>query len=635
MADVFISYKSERRAAAERIARILELHGYSVWFDRALTAGEEFSRPIERELRGARAVLVLWCRLSVDSDWVREEATLAKRLRTIIPVRLERVELPLGFVSLQAVDLTRWDGAPRGRPVERLVQAVARLVERDPAPEEAALAALGAAEIQAVPAPPPPGEETVRGQRDRKEAPPQPATPGAWQSARALAQVVASRIPGIRSRSVPASPDDAPSAATLPAHAARPSAMARNAAAAPRFPALPDRPSLVVLPFANLSEDIEQDYFADGITEELTTELARLRWFFVIARNSAFTYKGRAVDARQIGRELGVRYILQGSVRKGGNRVRISGQLVEAETGHHLWADRFDSTLDTILELQDRVTEAVVGVLEPSLRSAEIERARRKPPASLDAYDLYLRALPEYHSMTEDGSARAQSLLRRALALNPGYALAKSLFAACQVRREAEGWAKPGEREEAIRLAREGLAEMPNEPIVLAQGALAIAYLAYAHDAARAAIERALALCPNSSLVEGSAGLVHLYACRPEPAIRHLEHAMRLSPLDPWEGSFLMGIAFAHQMAGRLEDAIAFGQAAIHASPHFGAPRRVVVASLALLGRMDEAREAAEELRRMTPAAYHVFAERVYAQNPDKAYAERIIRAYRAVGFPE
>ncbi|MBR0673391.1 TIR domain-containing protein [Neoroseomonas soli] len=650
MADVFISYKSGRRATAECIARILTLHGYSVWFDPALVAGEEFSRPIERELRAARAVVVLWCRLSVESDWVREEATLAKRLRTIIPVRLERVELPLGFVSLQAVDLTNWDGSPRGRPLRRLVQEVARLVGRDPVPCEAELDSLEAAwrdnsacgapaaatgSASAVTAGREPGHPVLSDPAPAATAvggaSPEPIARGRWHNARILARTVVQRIPGFRPSSIGAANGEGPGAAAT-ARRARETGQGLTAAG---FPALPDRPSLVVLPFANLSDGIEQDYFADGMTEELTTELARMRWFFVIARNSAFTYKGRAVDARQVGRELGVRYILQGSVRKSGGRVRISGQLIEAETGHHLWADRFDGDLDAIFDLQDRITEAVVGLLDPSLRKAEIERARRKPPSSLDAYDLYLRALPAYHAMSEAGTTEAQELLRRALALCPQFALAKSLFAACQVRREAEGWARPGEREEAIRLAREGIAATPDEPTVLAQGALAIAYLAYGHDEALAAIERALALCPNCALVEGSAGFVHLYGCRPEPAIRHFEHAMRLSPLDPWMGSFLMGIAFAHQMAGRLEEAIAFGQSAIRASPHFGAPRRVVVASLALLGRMEEAREAAEELRRMSPGAYRVFAARVQAQNPDKAYAERIIRAYRAVGFPE
>ncbi|WP_198368744.1 TIR domain-containing protein [Roseomonas rosulenta] len=613
MADVFISYKSDRRTTAEQIAHVLERRGYSVWFDRALLAGEEFSQSIERELRDARAVLVLWCSLSVRSDWVREEATLAKRLRTIIPVRLERVDVPLGFVSLQAVDLTRWDGASRGPPVERLVQEVARLVGRAPLPqgEDAPLLPVGASAPSAgVPA----GSTAAAG-----------AKAGWSSSARAIARVVSGGLWG--GRSVLAKSQARSSSGNAPPATMDPPTTA--------FPALPDRPSLAVLPFANLSNDIDQDYFADGITEELTTGLARLRWFFVIARNSAFTYKGRAADVRQIGRELGVRYLLQGSVRKSGDRVRISGQLIEAETGHHLWADRFDGDLQGIFDLQDRITETVVGLLDPSLRNAEIERARRKPPRSLDAYDLYLRALPEYHAMTEPGSTEAVALLGRALELNPHFARAKALLAACHVRREAEGWARPGEREEAIRLAREAMAEMPDDPTVLAQAALAIAYLAYAHEEALSAVERAVALCPNSALVEGSAGLVHLYGCRPEPAIHHFERAMRLSPLDPWMGSFLMGIAFAHQMAERLEDAIAFGQAAIRASPRFGAPRRVVVASLAMLGRMDEARQAAEELRRETPAAYRVFAERVYAQNPDKAYAERIIGAYRAVGFPE
>jgi adenylate cyclase len=409
----------------------------------------------------------------------------------------------------------------------------------------------------------------------------------------------------------------------------------RQRRSAPVPPALPSGPSLVVLPFAVIGDDPEQAYFADGLTEELTAELARLRWFFVIARNSAFTYKGQAIDMRQVGRELGVRYALEGSVRRAGRQVRIAGRLVDAETGHSIWDGRFDGDIDQIFELQDSVTEAVAGALDPTLRNAEIERAQRKSPHNLDAYDLYLRALPHYHAMTEEGTAQAQSLLRHALGISPGYALAKSLFAACQVRRQGEGWSRPEEAELAIRLAREAAAAAPGDPTVLGQCAVALSYLDYAHREALSFIDRALAICPNSALVEGAAGLVHVYACRPEPAIAHLHRAMRLSPLDPWSGTFLMGIATAHQIAGRLDDALATAEASIHASPNFGAPRRLVVATLAMMGRIAEARQAADELRRLIPSACRVFADRIRARNPDKAFAERLIEAYRAAGMPE
>jgi len=221
-------------------------------------------------------------------------------------------------------------------------------------------------------------------------------------------------------------------------------------------PALPDRPSLVVLPFQNMSGDAEQDYFADGMVEEIITALSRIRWLFVIARNSAFTYKGRAVDVRQVGRELGVRYVLEGSVRRAGGRVRITGQLVEAETGHHVWADRFDGELADVFGLQDRVTEAVTGAVEPNLRAAEVERAGRKPTGSLDAYDLYLRALPHLYAWDRAGSDAALDLLRRAMALDPAFALEKALAAHCLQHRQWQGWGAPGEREEALALAREG-----------------------------------------------------------------------------------------------------------------------------------------------------------------------------------
>ncbi|WP_137128339.1 TIR domain-containing protein [Roseomonas sp. HF4] len=700
MADVFVSYKSNRKSAVEHLARVLELNGYSVWFDHALVAGEAFAPPIERELRSAPATIVTWCSLSIESDWVREEASLAKRLKTIIPVRIERVDVPLGFATLHTIDLSRWDGAPRSHVVDRLLLEVARLVGREPVPRvrdlldydrmwrrSGAPTLLQLAGIAAQPSKPRRPSTNVQ----------QPAEPAAHEAAEDRPTAGTAQAGGGTSRSAalqaddgtvlarddstargrgsgaptaqprqserftPAPPDrqghgagkgQARAVTALRRHpvptkrspdpaaledkafqASRPAATAARPGGS--FPRLPAKPSLVVLPFANIGGDVEEEYFADGLTEELTAELARLRWFFVIARNSAFTYKGKGIDVRLVGRELGVRYALEGSVRKAGRQLRISGRLIEAETGHAIWADRFDGDMERIFDLQDRVTQAVAGALDPTLRNAEIDRARAKPPKSLDAYDLYLRALPHYHFMSEGGTTEAQSLLRRAFKASPDFALAKSLFAACQVRRQGEGWAKPGETQEALRLAREAAATALGDPTVLSQCAVAVSYLDYAHGEAQSLIDKALSICPNSALVEGAAGLVHVYACRPEPAIRHLQHAMRLSPLDPWTSTFLMGIATAHQMAGRLEEALATAQASVHASPTFGAPRRLIVATLVMLGRIADAQAAAEELRIVSPSAYHVFADRVYARNPDKAFATRLIDAYRAAGMPE
>ena len=696
MADVFVSYRSSRRPAIEHLARVLELNGYTVWFDHALVAGEAFAPPIERELRAAPAAIVTWCSLSVQSDWVREEASLAKRLKTIIPVRLERVEPPLGFATLHTLDLSRWDGAPRSHVIDRLLLEVARLVGREPAPRVRDLLdydrmwrrsgaptllqlagvpapavagtrrqpAAGNAQPGAAGGPGPNGDPEGGAKLRAPSATPSSATARAPKGTGAASETGLDTVAGALPRAVAAPGTGAVAGEALceapprpgqgrgqrgaitgpgsrpPTRSPAATLKGGPAAAPPAHPfgtslALPARPSLVVLPFANIGGDVEQEYFADGLTEELTAELARLRWFFVIARNSAFAYKGRAIDVRSVGRELGVRYVLEGSVRRAGRQLRIAGRLVEAQTGHTVWTDRFDGNVDDIFELQDRVTEAVAGALDPTLRNAEIERARSKPPSNHDAYDLYLRALPHYHAMSEEGTAEAQSLLRRAMHLSPDFAWAKSLFAASQVRRQGEGWARPGETAEALRLAREAVAAAPGDPIVLGQCATAIAYLDYAHGEAQALIERALAICPNSALVEGAAGLVHVYACRPEPAIRHLNHAMRLSPLDPWIGTFLMAIGMAHQMAGRLDQALESAESSIRISPNFGAPRRLAVSTLVMMGRMAEARQAADDLLRTCPTAFHVFAATIAARNPDKAFATRLIEAYRAVGMPE
>jgi adenylate cyclase len=241
-----------------------------------------------------------------------------------------------------------------------------------------------------------------------------------------------------------------------------------SAAAAPVLP-LPDKPSIAVLPFQNLSGDPEQEYFADGIVEDIITALSRVRWFFVIARNSSFIYKGRTVDVKQVARDLGVRYVLEGSVRKAGGRVRITGQLIQAETGQHVWADRFDGEVADVFDLQDQVTTSVVAAIEPSLRQAEIDRASRKPTERLDAYDWYLRALPHFYALTREGVDEAVVFLNRAIAIDPHFALAKALAARCYAWRNPQGWAVVPEEEKAtaVRLGREALLDGADDPTVL------------------------------------------------------------------------------------------------------------------------------------------------------------------------
>jgi adenylate cyclase len=391
----------------------------------------------------------------------------------------------------------------------------------------------------------------------------------------------------------------------------------------------------VVLPFQNMSGDPEHEYFADGMVEEITTAVSRIRWLFVIARNSAFTYKGRAVDVRQVGRELGVRYVLEGSVRRAGARVRIAAQLAEAETGHHIWADRFDGDLSDVFDLQDRVTEAVAGAMEPSLRAVEIARARRKPAGSLDAYDLYLRALPHFFALTPEGNAAALTLLRRAITLDAGYAPAWGRAAFCHVRAYANGWDTPQDSAAGVALAREAVALGRDEPTALACAAHALGYLACDHAGAAAAVRRALALNANSAEVRLAAGLVGNWRCDAAAALEHLGQAIRLSPLDPDMALLLTGLGIAHLIAGRDEEALAFGERALQEAPGFVPGHRVVVAALHGLGRPDDAAAAARRWRQATPGSARVMAARMQAIYVRPEVADRLVRACREAGLPE
>ena len=400
-------------------------------------------------------------------------------------------------------------------------------------------------------------------------------------------------------------------------------------------PALPDRPSLVVLPFQNMGGDPEQDYFADGMVEEITTALSRIRWLFVIARNSAFTYKGRAVDVRQVGRELGVRYVLEGSVRKAGSRVRITGQLVEAETGRHIWADRFDGTMEGIFELQDRVAEAVAGAIEPSLRAAEVERARRKPTDSLDAYDLQLRGLHAYYALTPEGTDAALDLFRRAVALDPDLAPAKAMAAYCHAIRFAYGRDQPADAEAASRLAREAIAAAPDDAEVLSWAAIALSYPGCEHGPALAAAERAVALNPNSAGAQSGLGWICTWLCRPDQAIEHFQRALRLCPLGPDLPHILTGLSLAHTVAGRPEAALDAARNALAERPGWITAHRSLVSALVLLGRREEAAAAARRYRALAPSAARVLAEQTRRLWADPAFAEARIRALREAGLPE
>src|SRR5262249_22202395 len=310
---------------------------------------------------------------------------------------------------------------------------------------------------------------------------------------------------------------------------------------------LPDKPSIAVLPFQNMSGDPAQEYFADGIAEEITTALSRFRQLFVIARNSSFAYKGHAVDVKQVGRDLGVRYVLEGSVRKAGNRVRITGQLVDALTGAHLWADRFDGGLEDIFELQDSVTASVVGAIAPKIEQAEIERAKRKPTEKLDAYDYYLRGIPLFFGMTREINDAALRLFNKAIELDPDFALAYALAAFCYVFRKLNHWMTNPQQEvaEAARLARRAVELGRDDAEALPLAGLVLAYVVGDLDDGAAFVDRALGLNPNLAEAWGTSGWMKTCFGEHNTAIEHAARAMRLSPLDPrlWAWQYFTALA--------------------------------------------------------------------------------------------
>jgi adenylate cyclase len=385
---------------------------------------------------------------------------------------------------------------------------------------------------------------------------------------------------------------------------------------------LPERPSLAVLPFQNMSGDAEQDYFADGVVEDIITALSRIRWFFVIARNSSFTYKGKAVDIRQVGRELGVRYVLEGSVRKAGNKVRITGQLIEASSARHVWAEKFDGDLADIFDLQDRITESIVGAIEPSLLSAEIARAEHKPTANLDAYDLYLRAWALYGSMNRSTIRNAIELLMAAIALDPTYAQAKALAAICHGDLVQQRWDDPEDFIASDRLAREALADARDDPIALAFASQIAAYISKDYETALAAADRALAICPNSFVVSSRCGWVKLYVGQAGEAVDCFMRAIRLSPLDPYTFNAPVGMAAARLMEGKPEEAERWARQALQRNAKFAAAHRVLIFALVEQARVEDAREALRKMLIVSPD-YTLSHFRRLAPFSDRAFNER------------
>ncbi|MBR0801569.1 tetratricopeptide repeat protein [Bradyrhizobium jicamae] len=366
-------------------------------------------------------------------------------------------------------------------------------------------------------------------------------------------------------------------------------------------PALPDKPSIAVLPFQNMSGDPEQDYFADGMVEEIITALSRIKWLFVIARNSSFTYKGRTVDVKQVGRELGVRYVLEGSIRKAGNRVRITGQLIDAISGAHLWAEHFDGLLEDVFDLQDQVAISVSGVIEPTLQAAEIRRSENRPTNDLAAYDLYLRSVALTFAWERTSVIRAVDLLEQAIKRDPGYGPALALEAMCYQNLHINGWSENQEadRQLSIDFARRAVRVAGDDPIVLSTAAHALGYFEENIHPAIALIDRALELNPSSATSWYRSGTLRLWAGQPELAIQHFEASLRLNPRRGGPGLF--GIGLGHFFARRFDRAVELLLQSLQVNPNWGPTYRFLASCYAHMGRLDEARKMIECLRTITP----------------------------------
>ncbi len=365
----------------------------------------------------------------------------------------------------------------------------------------------------------------------------------------------------------------------------------------------PTKPSIAVLPFHNLSGDPEQAYFADGVVEDIITALSRVRWLFVIARNSSFTYQDRSVDVKQIGHELGVGYVLEGSLRKSADRIRITGQLIEAGTGAHLWAERFEGTLDDIFELQDQIATRVAGAIAPQVELAEIERAKRKPTASLTAYDCYLRGLAHLHRGNRDAITQALPLFYKAIEQDAEFASAHAMAAWCYFWRKINGWTadRASEMTEGERMARRSIELGRDDAVALTRGGHALAHFTGDLDSSIALLDRAAFLNPNLASAWFLGGYLRTWRGESEGALAHFERAMQLSPVDPELYRMQAGIAMAHLFAGRLDAAWTWAERAYTNLPGFVMAIAIAAASRALSDRQKDARRAMDHLRELDP----------------------------------
>ncbi len=401
-------------------------------------------------------------------------------------------------------------------------------------------------------------------------------------------------------------------------------------------PALPARPSIAVLPFVNLSGDKEQEYLADGVVEDIIAALSQYRWLFVVARNSSFTYKARTVDIKQVGRELGVRYVLEGSWRTAKNRVRITGQLIDATTGTHHWAGRFEGVLEDIFELQDQITESVVGAIAPQLERVEIERARRKPTESLDAYDYYLRGMARLHHGTKETIDEALLLFNKAIAADPNFASSYAMAAWCYCWRKLNGWItdRPQEIAEGVRLARQAVELDKGDAVALTRSGHALGHLAGDLPGGIALLDKALMLNPNLAAAWFLSAFLKLWHGETDAAVEHFTHAMRLSPLDPEMYRMQAGTAAAYLFMGRFDMASSWAEKAIRDLPSFLLAAAVLAASHAHAGRIAEAKCAMEHLRELDPTLHlSNIVNWLPIRRPENLAT--LVDGLRKAGFPE
>ncbi len=526
MADIFLSYNREDLATAKRFAEGLEAEGLSVWWDVDLRSGEHYDKVTEQALKDAKAVVVLWSKRSVDSRWVRAEATMADRKGTLLPAMIEPCERPIMFELTHTADLTQWSGDTTHPLWRGFVDDARRFVGGE-----------AASKARAAPAAPPP---------------------------------------------------------------------------------LPATPSIAVLPFANLSTDPEQDFFADGMVEEIVGALTRFKSIFVIAAGSTLSFKGQAVSAQEAGRRLGVRYVLEGSVRKAANRVRIAVKLVDAADGAQIWAHRFEDTLEDVFALQDSVALSAAGVIEPAVRRAETGRARARPTADMSSYELYLRALPLGWNLNKTDVTEALALLDRAIELDPSHARALAAAAGCHCQIVSFGWAEDWAEHRRLGLERahRALQLAGDDPEILAWAAMVLLYMRDDLDAATTLIDRALALNPGHAFAWLTSGHLRNVLLKPDVAVEHFETALRLDPLSALRHWNLNGLGTARMFQQRYAEAVPLFREAIQLRSEAAINYAMLASCLGHLRQTTAAREALGRFESISGASVREWARWTRAEAP-------------------